>query len=387
MRPEKTWAVLIAGLALAAHSCAVHFYPRPVTEKEKFQVNLAYQVDTFAARAAQDLIFKASAKAGHQKIVVENYLFYADPKFKIAANFYGDPGALKGLKIEKLKSDSEYEIFLLSWPSLYQPLNPEFNRLYQAYPETQTAYAVYYRHKTPCRAALVRIHGFMGGPITKESLQRKYKMRELANQGFDVILLQQPYHGLRAPAGSLYSGELFLSGELSRINEAMRQAVTDLRTLVKWLKQDHQLVGIYGTSLGGMVALATTTAEPNLDFTIALIPSSDWTTLFANSPLVSFVAQGAWNSGVGLLTAKAVLYPTCPDNFPPAIPKDDILIIAGIGDNIVPPREPLQVWEKWDKPNIYWYPGGHALVFNRKGIVETQNQFLARQLKKLDLTD
>jgi len=50
----------------------------------------------------------------------------------------------------------------------------------------------------------------------------------------------------------------------------------------------------------------------------------------------------------------------------------------------VPPAQELTLWEKWDKPEIYWYPGGHVLVYEREREWKAEKAFLERQLAKLD---
>ncbi len=383
-RKERIINLALASVFLVLSQCAVHFYPKPVSTEEKIQTNIAHSVDSFAAFLERNFIAYKSRSPKRQKVMIENYRFYADPKFKDPRNFYRSPPPIKDMKMELLEEGKDYELYLLSWKSLYEPVNPEFWKLYKNYKENWTAYAVYIKHKKPVECAMAIVHGWTGGDVTKKYNIRHNGLWRMFRLGFDVALLQQPYHGLREPKDSLFSGELFISAEVSRLNEAMCQAVTDLRSLVHWLRRDHKLVGIRGGSLGGVVTLATAVAEPKLDFAIALVPPSSWADIGTENKLVPYVIQGIWNSGIGLDEAKEVLYPASPANYQPAIPKEDILIIAGMGDNFVPPLQPILVWERWGKPQIYWYPGGHIVHFGKKKAEEVELEFIKRQLKKLE---
>ena len=114
------------------------------------------------------------------------------------------------------------------------------------------------------------------------------------------------------------------------------------------------------------------------------MPPSSWADLTSNSQLVPYVVQGIYNSGIGFDQARQIFYPTSPANFKPAIPKEDILIIAGMGDNFVPVIQPILVWERWGEPEIHWFPGGHVLNFGMKDSLKVEDEFFARQLAKLN---
>jgi len=366
------------------NQCAVQFYPRPVSEKEKAQANIAHAIDTFGAAFLRSTQAAKSSKPERQKPQIQNYMFYADPKFKDPKNFYPEPTPPADIKKELYQDKKDYQIFLLTWKSQYEPVNPEFKKMYESYPEDWTVYALYFKHKKPSQAGIVMTHGWTGGKLTEQITLSIIGADRLVSKGFDLLYVQQPYHGFRMPKDSYFSGELFISGEVSRLNEAMCQAVTDMRSAIRWLKQDHSLVGMYGGSLGGVVTLMTTVNEPLLDFAIAWVPPSSWADLTTNSQLVPYVVQAIYDSGISFDTAREIFYPTSPANFQPAIPKEDILIIAGMGDNFVPVNQPLLLWQRWDKPQIYWFPGGHIANFGKKQALQAEDEFLEQQFQKLN---
>lgn len=385
MRGRKNWHYWLGGLfLLLLNQCAVQFYPRAVSQKQKIQTNFAYSVDTLGASLFRSTKGRKAKSPERQKMIIENYLFYADPKFQDPNHFYPEPGEIKDMEMTLFKEEKDYEVYFLKWSSSYEPVNPEFWRLYQDYKENWTVFALYFKHKNPVQAGMVVTHGWTGGKITKKNMFFPPLVPKFVEKGFDVIFVQQPYHGLRMPKDSYFSGELFISSEVSRLNEAMCQAVTDMRSAIRWLKQDHQLVGMFGGSLGGVVSLETAVVEPELDFVIARVPPTSWADLTLSSALVPYVGQGIWDSGIGLETARKIFYPTSPANFSPVLAKEDILIISGMGDNFVPVNQSILIWERWDKPEIFWFAGGHILNFETKEALRIEEQFLYRQLKKLN---
>lgn len=371
---------------MLAFNCAVKQYPRPVSEAEKIKSNFAYSFDTVCAILHRYFIADGARKLDRQKVQLENYIFYAKQEFREnVRNFYRDPEGIPKIKKEVLAERDGYTKYLLVWPSQYKPLNPEFESLYKGYVEDFTAYAVYYESKDKLKSALVINHGWTGGDVRK--LSEREKPEKYLSLGFDVAIVQQPYHGLRMPNESKFSGEFFVSGEASRLNEAMAQAVMDNRSLIRWLRESHEVVGIKGGSLGGIVSLAVMTAEPELDFGIAWVPPASFGDFTEKSVLIPYVIEGLRRSGITKELAKEVFYPVSPANYQPLIPKQDILIIAGMGDNFVPPSQPLKLWENWGHPRIHWYPGGHILRYDIKRTMEIEENFLKEKLKEKGISE
>jgi dienelactone hydrolase len=384
---KRTPALLLLAVAgMFISSCAVKTYPRPVTAKEKMDTNLAYGIDTAGAKLVAEVNAGPRYDLSRQRATID-YNYYLDPKFKADPRlFYPAPSSPPAVEVvAKLTEDDKVEITLLKWPSLYQPMNPAFAPVYEGYPETHTAYGVYMKSKSGNKGAIVISHGWTGGEITKS--YKLEKMEDFAEIGYDSVLIQQPYHGLRAPADSEFSGELFFSGEVARTNEAFCQTVTDVRSMVMWLRPNYKVVGIKGGSLGGITTLLTAAVDPTIDFAIAWVPPSSLGDMPKDSPLVPFIIKGLEESGLDQQKLDEVMYLSSPANFQPAIPKDDLLIFAGMGDNFVPPYMPAKVWQAWDQPPIFWFAGGHVKNFELKQSMEIQKEFLVKHLaNKVDAT-
>jgi pimeloyl-ACP methyl ester carboxylesterase len=368
--------------AIALSNCAVKTYPRPVTAKEKLQTNIAHTVDDIGA-VAHHYILAAGPRydTGRQVPTITNYEFYYDPAFiKDPDKFYLAPEGLPEVTQELMEDTEGYKVYFLTWPSQYFPRNPEFAPLYERYVENHRCYAVYYRSNKGNRGALVSSHGWTGGDVRKDHKVENPE-RHLST-GYDMVYIQQPYHGLRMPASSEFSGEYFLSGELARMNEAICQAVTDVRSMVNWLRKDYQVVGVIGASLGGIVTLCTAMVEDNLDMAIALVPPSSLGDIPEDTRLAPYVVKGIRQAGLEREDVQKILYVSSPANYPPDIPVKNILIIAGMGDNFVPPDQPKKVWEAWGYPNIHWYPGGHILHFQKKKAMRMEEEFLKDHLPR-----
>ncbi|HUT55880.1 MAG TPA: hypothetical protein VM658_20990 [bacterium] len=379
----KTYGTLLlaAMLSLSASSCAVKTYPRPVTAKEKMDSNVAHAIDTTGAKLMARVYTGPDYDLARQHATID-YSYYLDPKFKADPRlFYPAPGSLPEVEVvERLAEDDRVEVSLIKWPSLYHPMNPAFAPYYDTYTETHTAYGVYLKSKRGNKGAIVISHGWTGGDITKS--YKIEKMEGLVDAGYDAVMIQQPYHGLRAPADSKFSGEYFFSGEVARTNEAFCQTVTDVRSMVMWLKDHYEVVGIKGGSLGGITTLLTAAVDDTIDFAIAWVPPSSFGDMPEDSPLIPFIIEGLKESGLDRQKIADIMYVSSPDNFRPAIPKDDILIFAGMGDNFVPPYMPAKVWEAWDQPEIFWFAGGHVVNFELKQSMEIQREFLIKHLQK-----
>lgn len=373
----RVTAILVMVAALAC-SCAVKNYPRAVTAKEKIDTNVAHAVDTAGAKLVVKLNTGRDYDRSRQMVKVD-YSYYLDPGLHAdPRSFYPDPGLPAVEFVKTLEENDEVEISLIKWPSLYRPRNPAFAPLYETYPETRTAWGVYVKSKAGNRAAMVVSHGWTGGDV--DQLYQMEGRQDYAAAGYDTVLVQQPYHGLRAPADSVFSGEYFFSGEVSRINEAFCQAVTDVRGMAGWLRQSYEVVGVKGGSLGGITTLLTAATDDKIDFAIAWVPPSSLGDLPDDSPLIPFVIEGMRDSGLERKAVGEVLFVSSPVNFQPAIPMSDIMIFAGMGDNFVPPEQPEKIRRAWNDAGIFWFAGGHVVNFERKQCLKLEREFLTARL-------
>ena len=59
-------------------------------------------------------------------------------------------------------------------------------------------------------------------------------------------------------------------------------------------------------------------------------------------------------------------------------PRERVLLVAGLGDRIVPPEHPGSLWRHWGEPAIHWFHGGYLARFGRAGIIDAVVRHLER---------
>jgi pimeloyl-ACP methyl ester carboxylesterase len=120
-------------------------------------------------------------------------------------------------------------------------------------------------------AAIVALHGFgMGQPRLGAIAMFA---RQWFRRGLDVALVTLPFHGDRTPADARFSGEYFAVPHVSRLAEAVRQAVHEIHVVTLWLRERTQApVGVLGISLGGYLASLMAGLYEDLDFVIPIVP-------------------------------------------------------------------------------------------------------------------
>ena len=214
------------------------------------------------------------------------------------------------------------------------------------------------------RATVVALHGFsMGYPwIDGFALFAA----QLFRRGFDVALVTLPFHGKRSPADARFSGERFAVPDVARLNEAVRQAIYEIHVLVGWLRQETGApVGLLGLSLGGYLSALMAGLTASLDFVIPMVPPvcmGDLAWRFFERSRHHRERPATAFSREELRTAYGVHSPL---TYPCRVEKRRLMILAGRGDQIVPPDHPHALWRHWGEPKIVWFNGSHLAPFGR----------------------
>lgn len=222
---------------------------------------------------------------------------------------------------------------------------------------------------------VIMVHGWRMESYRMEQMF----LKSLLNKGYNVYLFTLPYHLERTPDNS-YSGEYMISADINRTLISIQQAISDLRSLIKYIKQDniYNKVVLLGASLGGYVTNLTCAIEKNVDILISVF-------------YVNNLAHSIWNTIPGKYIKKDFIRSKFrelknldefwsiinPSNFKPKISKDKILLFSGIYDKFIDKIDSDELHKSWDFPKRILYKCGHTgMFFLSKKISDEINKFI-----------
>jgi dienelactone hydrolase len=240
-------------------------------------------------------------------------------------------------------------------------------------PENARIPLQHWRHRAgDARAVIIALHGFtMGRPwIDGRILMAAQWFR----RGYDVVMPVLPFHGVRAPCTTRYSGEAFGSWDVRRLNEAVRQAIYDIDIVRRWLAAESQLpVGLVGLSLGGYLTALMAGLRHDLAFAVPVAAPSSLAWL----PHRLFgLAATTVRPPVAADVLDAAYRVHCPLSFPLAIPRERAFIVGGTGDGVVPREQVEALWHHWGEPAVHWFNGGHTTPFGRARVTALIDEHL-----------
>lgn len=189
-----------------------------------------------------------------------------------------------------------------------------------------------------------------------------------ARSQMHALLMELPFNCHRTPRGEA-NGALMLTGDLVRTIRALQQAVLDVRLLVEWIRAGSAgPVGLFGSSLGGLVAGLAAVATDSLDFVILNTPAVDL--------VASLMEEGVWRAHWGEVVrpwrghaelVREVLRIVTPKCYPLRLPRERVLLIEARYDTFVPARQTEALWEAWGRPPRVRYDSGHITNFALNG--------------------
>jgi alpha-beta hydrolase superfamily lysophospholipase len=269
---------------------------------------------------------------------------------------------------------------LLRFESGYVALNPLLRESYARHVNNATARAQHWRHEDGPRPTLCVVHGFGASPAWLNTAF--FSLKTFFAEGWDVVLFTLPFHGSRRGDRVPLNGiELFAHG-MAHFVEAMLHAVHDFRALVDHLEeQGAPRFGVTGLSLGGYTTALLAAVERRLDFAV---PNAAVTWL---PPLLaSWFPVNLTSAPLRALTRvpEDLLYRALalhsPLTYAPVLPKDRLMIVAGLGDRLAPPDQSLLLWEHWERPELHWFPGSHVMHFGRRAYLDAMRRLIAPKI-------
>lgn len=250
---------------------------------------------------------------------------------------------------------------LLGFRSPFRTVNPRLRVDYARQRRNMRAMAQHWRHDDGPRPTICVIHGFMADPYWLNS--RFFALPWFFEQGYDILLYTLPHHGRRRSRFSPFSGHGLFACGMAHINESMAHAVHDFRIFVDYLlSQGVSKIGVTGISLGGYTASLLAAVEERLFFCVPNVPVVSLPDLMLEwFPASLFIKAYLRASGLGVREARHMLAVHSPLTYGPLIPQDRLMVIAGAGDRLAPPKYARLLWDHWNRPRIHWFPGNHIL--------------------------
>jgi dienelactone hydrolase len=228
--------------------------------------------------------------------------------------------------------------------------------------ENNTVHAEYYRPAGKGPFPGVIVLDITGGD---QSLSR-FIATYLAQHGVAGLFVQMAYYGPRRPPGSNLR---FLSYDIARTMNAVRQTVLDLRVAAAWMESrpelDGKCLGILGTSLGSFMSALTGEMEPRLGRVAVLLGGAGFVDGYYNHPLAAPYRKTYEVLGGNREAVKRFLAPVDPITCAANLKKHQLLILAGKRDEIVPPRMAENLWKASGRQKIIWYDCTHygAIIY------------------------
>lgn len=214
------------------------------------------------------------------------------------------------------------------------------------------------------RATVLALHGFtMGWPRIDGFV---LFANDLYRQGYDIALMTLPFHGPRTPKDARFSGERLAAPHVGRLNEAMRQAVFEVHLAARWLREESTAaVGLLGLSLGGYLSALMAGLVDDLAFVVPIVPPVCMGDLAWRFYTRSRQYRDRNEPPFSYDELRRMYRVHSPLAFTPRVDKQRLLIVAGRGDQIVPPEHPHSLWQHWGQPDIHWFSGSHLAPFRR----------------------
>jgi pimeloyl-ACP methyl ester carboxylesterase len=262
----------------------------------------------------------------------------------------------------------------LAFRSPYRPLNPAFEAEHAARAENHWVYAETWRHRDrAARGSVILLHGFGMGRPGFDAIA--LMAPGFFASGLDVALLTLPLHGKRGPRAGRFSGQLFASPDVARLNEAMGQAAHDVIAFVAWLRSvGAPPVGVLGLSLGGYVAALLAGLVSDLAFVVPVVAP----VCFGDLAHRFMASSGRVRPEVVLDRdeLRAAYRVHSPLAHPPRVPRERLLVVAGRGDRVVPAEHTQWLVEHWGRPQTSWFSGSHIAPFGRPGMRADIRRFI-----------
>lgn len=241
---------------------------------------------------------------------------------------------------------------------------------------------VYVHSYAPARRedlpGVIVLHGLMN---VTTAAYRPF-LKAIVAHGACAHILELPYHHRRAPRGS-FSGDRFHTVDLALTQNAVQQAVADVRLLLRHLLDvGAAQTGVLGFSLGAWIGGLAACCEPRLHFAMLGMPPNHLNELVWHSALGEqlrrhFIARG-WSP-----ESTAEFYAGLdPFSYRALLPPERIHLYAAEFDTLIALEHVHALQKKWGMPQLRTYAHGHLTIMISQQLRRDFRADVARQLAR-----
>ena len=200
--------------------------------------------------------------------------------------------------------------------------------------------------------SVIMLHGW------NASLQYQWQFpfwaQLLAGVGVNAFRFELPHHMSRTPKEP-DAIRNFLSGNLLHVMEATHQTLADIRALASWLReQGSPSVGLWGVSLGGLLAGLAAAHQSEIDFAALLTPVVRMDRALRDLPFCDSIRDDLRGLDNQFRSLNLVAHS-------PRLTSDRLLIVASELD-LFAPRETIDELVAAWHPEVWWFKHGHLSI-------------------------
>jgi hypothetical protein len=223
---------------------------------------------------------------------------------------------------------------------------------------------------------VIFVHGWRADNLNKLG---KIFLDSFIDRRYNIYSYILPFHMERSPNSSLYSGEYYVSGNVSRTLKSVQQSVSDIRALISYIKSVKKgKVIIIGLSLGGITSNLLAETEENIDVLISLFYANDLSFTVFQSQAGKYIKKDFLKNNFDESQLNRSWKIINPSLMKPIIDLDKILLVSGKHDKYVLNQDTDKLWVNWGRPLRYKYNCGHS------GIVLCKNKINKDVLNFID---
>lgn len=206
------------------------------------------------------------------------------------------------------------------------------------------------------RPVMLLLHGLMSA----SAVGYRSWARRVNREGWHAIFVHLPFHYDRCPSGYL-SGELAVSADGARTVGGVRQAVVEIRGLIRTLlARGVPYVGCWGMSYGGWIGALLAVFEPAVRCAMLMEPIVDFQHATWESPATRSLRGHIGRGGVTREMVAALDRLVSPTTMRPICDPERIVLLAAEFDRIATPEVIRELARAWGCPRYRCYPQGHV---------------------------